>query len=420
MKWKGKAGKKSIKAQLLSMVLFPILMLGALTIFIGISLIYTFYSNSVHDELAATSKMLLNCLDLTVRGDYQYVDEMLMKGNINITDSTMLYRIKEESNIDTSIFWHDKRILTTVESESGVSAVGTIADADVKRTVLDKGESYFSENIQILDEKYIGYYAPISNSSEGIVGMMFAGKKKTLVYFEIGKLIIWFILFSGIVMLLGAFLSKKYSGTMILDIATINQYLKNISYGDLDATLDERIEKRQDEIGEIGTYATRMRQNLQQLIEMDPLTSLLNRRSCNQKIHSLMEEKDIFTVVMCDIDWFKKINDNYGHDAGDYVLKVISLILQNTVDGCGFASRWGGEEFLLIFTLPLDKALPKVESLQKEVRKFLFSYENNEFRVTMTFGVEERAESLMYEQLIREADNKLYIGKNSGRDRIVS
>ena len=418
MKWKD--GKKSIKAQLLSMVLLPILTLGALTMIIGISLLYTVYSNSVHDELAATTKMLLNSLDLTVRGDYQYVDEMLMKGDINITDSTMLYRIKEESNIDTSIFWGDKRILTTIESESGLSAVGTTADADVKQAVLDNGENYFSENIQILGESYIGYYTPIANSSEGNVGMMFAGKKKSLVYFEISKLIIWFVLFSGIVMLLGAFFSKKYSKTMISDIATINHYLKNISNGDLGATLDKRIEKRQDEIGEIGTYATRMRQNLQQLIEMDPLTSLFNRRSCNQKILSLMEKNDIFTVVMCDIDWFKKINDNYGHDAGDYVLKEISEILQNTVDGCGFASRWGGEEFLLIFTLPLDKALPKVEALQKEVREFPFSYEDNEFKVTMTFGVEERVESLMYEQLIKEADNKLYIGKNGGRDRIVN
>lgn len=418
MKWKD--GKKSIKAQLLSMVLFPILTLGILTIFIGVSLIYTFYSNSVHDELAATSKMLLNCLDLTVRGDYQYTDEMLMKGDINITDSTMLYRIKEESNIDTSIFWGDKRILTTVESESGLSAVGTTADANVKQAVLVNGGNYFSENIQILNEDYIGYYAPIANSTEGIVGMMFAGKKKAIVYFEIGKLIIWFILFSVIVMLLSAFISKKYSKTMTADIATINCYLRDISQGDLGATLDERIEKRHDEIGEIGTYATRMQKNLQQLIEMDPLTSLLNRRSCNQKLPALMKKNDIFTVVMCDIDWFKKINDNYGHDAGDYVLKEVSAILQNSVDGCGFACRWGGEEFLLIFTLPLDKALPRVETLQKKVREFPFSYEDNEFRVTMTFGVEERVESLTYEQLIKEADNKLYIGKNSGRDRIVN
>lgn len=416
---KRKDGKRSIKKQLLSMVLSPILVLGLLTVIIGASLIYAFYSNSVHDELAATTQMMLNCLELTVRGDYQYVDGMLIKGEINITDSTMLYHIKEETSIDTTIFWEDERILTTMESESGLSAVGTKADDDVKQTVLDNGESYFSRNVKVLEEEYIGYYTPMENSSHEVVGMIFAGKKKNLVYLEIGKLVIWFAVFSGIVVALAAILSRKYSNAMVSDIATINQYLRNISQGDLGACLDERIEKRGDEIGEIGTYAVIMRQNLQQLVEMDPLTSLFNRRSCNRKMGSLMEIEDIFTVVMCDIDFFKKINDNYGHDAGDYVLKVISAILQNAVEGCGFASRWGGEEFLLIFTLPMEEASAKVEAIQKEVRGFPFSYEDSEIKVTMTFGVQEREGSLAYEQLIKEADNKLYVGKNNGRDQIV-
>lgn len=416
---KRRDGKKSIKKQLLSMVLSPILILGLLTVIIGASLIYTFYSNSVHDELAATTQMMLNCLELTVRGDYQYVDGMLLKGEINITDSTMLYRIKEETSIDTTIFWEDERILTTMESESGLSAVGTKADDDVKQIVLGDGDSYFSGNVKVLGEAYIGYYTPLENSSHEIVGMIFAGKKKNIVYLEIGKLAIWFVVFSGIVVALSAILSRKYSNAMVLDIATINQYLKNISQGDLGASMDERIEKRGDEIGEIGTYATIMRQNLQQLVEMDPLTSLFNRRSCNRKMNSLMEKEDIFTVVMCDIDFFKKINDNYGHDAGDYVLKIISAILQSAVEGCGFASRWGGEEFLLIFALPMDEAFAKVEAIQQEVREFPFSYENSQIKVTMTFGVQEREGSLAYEQLIKEADNKLYVGKNNGRDQIV-
>lgn len=417
---KRKSGKRGIKEQLLSMVLFPILTLGISTIVIGISLIYAFYSNSIHDELAATTKMMLNCLDLTVRGDYLYEDGMLLKGDINITDSTMLFRIKEETEIDTTIFWADERILTTMESESGLSAVGTKADDNVKQLVLTNGENYFSRNVEVLGEKYIGYYAPLENSSHEIVGMIFAGKKKSLVYWGIGQLIIWFVLFSGIAIILATLLSKKYSNTMVADIATINQYLKSISEGDFGASLNKRIEERRDEIGEIGTYATKMRKNLQELIEMDPLTALFNRRSCNRKILSLMEKEDVFTVVMCDIDFFKKINDNYGHDAGDYVLKEISEILRNSVDGCGFASRWGGEEFLLIYTLPADKALTKVEAIQKEVREFPFSYENSDIKVTMTFGVEERGDALPYEQLIKEADNKLYVGKNNGRNQIVT
>lgn len=414
-----RGGKKSIKEKLLAVVLLPIVVLGILIVVFGITLIYSFYSDSIHDELAATTNMMLNCLDLTVRGEYEYDEGMLIKGDINITDSTMLYRIKKETEIDTTIFWQDERILTTVESESGISAVGSKAEADVVQQVLEGGEDYFSNNVKITGEKYIGYYTPIKNSAHEVVGMIFAGKKKSLVYLEIGRVIMWFVLFSGITAALAIVLSKKYSNNMISDIGIINQYLRDISEGDLSASLNEKIEKRRDEIGEIGTYATRMRKNLQALIEMDPLTSLYNRRSCNQKLGALMEHGDAFTVVMCDIDFFKKINDNYGHDAGDYVLREISGILRDSVEDCGFASRWGGEEFLLVYTKPLVETMEKVENVQKTIWDFSFSYDKSEIKLTMTFGVKEREGEMPYEELIKEADNKLYIGKNNGRNQIV-
>lgn len=417
MKIKGE--KKSIKAKLLRVVLFPIIVLGVLIVVFGVALIYKFYADSIHDELAATTNMMLNCLDLTVRGDYQYDDGMLLKGEINITDSTMLYRIKEETEIDTTIFWQDERILTTVQSDSGVSAVGTKADKDVIEDVLKKGNNYYSDSIEITGVPYIGYYTPIENSSHEIVGMIFAGKKKSLVYLNIARVILWFVLFSGITAAFAVLMSRQYSNVMISDIGTINQYLKDISEGDLSVSLDDRIEERRDEIGEIGTYATRMRENLQSLIEMDPLTSLFNRRSCNRKLGLLMKQEDVFTVVMCDIDFFKKINDNYGHDAGDYVLREISAILRGSVEECGFASRWGGEEFLLIYTCPVAETIEKVEAVQKSIWDFPFSYEESTIAVTMTFGIRERETGLPYEELIKEADNKLYIGKNNGRNQIV-
>ena len=96
--------KKSIKQQMLEITLLPIVLLGVLIIVFGFVLTYSFYSDSVHDELAATTNMMLNCLELTVRGDYQYEEGMLSKGDINITDSTMLYRIREKAEIDTTTF----------------------------------------------------------------------------------------------------------------------------------------------------------------------------------------------------------------------------------------------------------------------------------------------------------------------------
>ena len=412
--------KGSIRKRLLSVVLFPILILGIMIITLGIFLIYGFSSNSIHDELSATTNMMVDCLNLTVRGDYQYEDGMLLKGDINITDSTMLYRIKEEADVDTTIFWGDTRILTTIQSESGVSAVGTKADPEVIEHVITEGGNYFSRNLKINGQTYIGYYTPLENSTHEVVGMIFAGKNKKLVYRNVGIVTLWFIVFSVIAVVFAVIMSRGYSNQMVSDIGLINQYLHSISEGDLTADIDEAIVNRPDEIGEIGIYASKMRNDLQKLIEMDPLTSLYNRRSCNNKLSNLKKNDTLFTVVMCDIDWFKKINDQYGHDAGDYVLVKISEMIRQNIENCGFASRWGGEEFLLIYTLDFEQTMQKVMDLQQKVREFDFLYDAKIIKVTMTFGVKEQEAGVPYERLIKGADYKLYTGKRNGRNQIVS
>ena len=415
-----KKKERSIRTKLLSVVLLPLIVLGFLIVIFGMLLQYQFYARSIQDELASATSVLLDCLDLTVRGDYSYENGMLLKGDLNITDSTMLYRVKEKSQIDTTIFWEDTRILTTVENEYGVSAVGTLASPEVIETVLKQGKDYYSNDVDVNGEPYIGYYIPIENSDHTVVGMIFAGKKRQLIINKISEVLRWFVVFSVISIIIAISLTSLYSNRMIKDINIINHFLCTISEGDLAATLDERIVARHDELGAIGRYASRMRSDLQKMIEMDPLTSLYNRRSCNNKLEALEKEKTEFFIVMCDIDFFKKINDNYGHDAGDYVLVTISELIRENIKDQGFASRWGGEEFLLIYQLGIDETMEKVKLLQQVIRDYHFQYEGQDIKITMTFGIESDAEAKPYEERIKQADGKLYVGKNNGRDQIVA
>lgn len=411
--------KTSIRWKLLAIVLFPILFLGLGIFFFGITLIYGFATNSIRDEVETTTYLLKGCFDLSVRGDYVYEDGIFKKGDINITDSTMLYDIKENSDIDTTIFWGDTRILTTIEDEYGVSAVRTKADSDVRQTVLENGENYFSKKIDINGMDYIGYYTPLKNDDNSIVGMVFAGKPTESVYSQIGKIMLVFLVFSLIAIVAALIAGRRFSESMIVDIGLIKQYLHTLSDGDLNTVMDERIGKRTDEIGEIGIYADKMRYALKNLIELDVLTSLYNRRSCHNKIRALIRDNKNFTFVMCDIDWFKKINDQYGHECGDYILVSISEILKNSVQDCGFASRWGGEEFLLIYELDLENVKKRVEKLLVDIRDKVFEYEGYKIHVTMTFGVKEMTPGIPYENEIKVADDNLYKGKNAGRNQIV-
>lgn len=182
--------KGSIRKKLLPIVIFPVILLSCLITVTGVTLFYGFYIQSVRNELVSTTDTLLDCLNFTISGDYYYENEMLLKGDLNITDSTMLLRIKEQSQIDITFFWGDLRIMTTIEDEYGISAVGTKASADVAQIVLNQGERYFSQNLAINDRDYVGYYVPLQNSDGTIVGMIFAGKQKDLVYKKITEVII--------------------------------------------------------------------------------------------------------------------------------------------------------------------------------------------------------------------------------------
>lgn len=166
-------------------------------------------------------------------------------------------------------------------------------------------------------------------------------------------------------------------------------------------------------------------QKLQQMASLDALTQLANRRSMNEYLSQVAFEKekkgDVFCIAIADLDFFKKINDQYGHDAGDYILMETAKIFEQTMEGRGKVARWGGEEFLFCFSdLNLEQSVNILDGMRRviETRKFL--YKENEIRITITIGVEEYYHISGIEGTISSADKKLYEGKHSGRNRVVS
>lgn len=123
---------------------------------------------------------------------------------------------------------------------------------------------------------------------------------------------------------------------------------------------------------------------------------------------------------MCDIDYFKKVNDNYGHEAGDEVLKSVSGILKKHMTKDGFAIRWGGEEFILCFINDDESTTyKKLVSIMNEVRNLCVCYEDYKIKVTMTFGIAKGDVLKSVDEIIKIADDKLYSGKENGRNQIV-
>ena len=162
---------------------------------------------------------------------------------------------------------------------------------------------------------------------------------------------------------------------------------------------------------------------LEKLATMDPLTQLTNRRGMMEHLDRYINNasnEGMLSLALSDIDFFKRVNDTYGHDAGDYVLVELSKIFQDFMKDKGRISRWGGEEFLFSFEHSNgDYAYEQLTKLKYQIEKNTFHYKEYIFNVTMTFGLEEYDDSIGISKTIEHADNKLYQGKAEGRNRII-
>jgi len=126
-----------------------------------------------------------------------------------------------------------------------------------------------------------------------------------------------------------------------------------------------------------------------------------------------------FSVVMFDIDHFKKVNDTYGHEAGDAVLSAFAQILKKDCRTVDVVGRFGGEEFLAILTdTDSEGGVKFAQKVREHVQKARFVYKKKRITVTISAGVSQRANHLSLEATINAADEYLYKAKNSGRNRV--
>jgi len=184
-----------------------------------------------------------------------------------------------------------------------------------------------------------------------------------------------------------------------------------------------------DEFGQISlsvndllSYTDTIIKEKEFLANTDLLTGVLNRRSFTQKVvHELIRTQryDLpASLVLADIDHFKAVNDTYGHDIGDQVLKTFSALLSENVRDSDIVARWGGEEFVMFApNNPLDGGTALAEKVRRVVEQTKFEQVG---KITCSFGVTEARAGEDFEVLFKRADDALYQAKKTGRNRVVS
>jgi diguanylate cyclase (GGDEF)-like protein len=151
-------------------------------------------------------------------------------------------------------------------------------------------------------------------------------------------------------------------------------------------------------------------------MQIDSLTRAYKKSYFNAQLEKMIRENKEGVLVVLDLDDFKKINDSYGHQVGDLVLKEFSLLIQNNIRGNDLFARWGGEEFLLLLeNTNVENAMLKVERLRVLIETHPFSQIES---LTASFGVAKKEESDDIHSLLYRADKALYEAKDAGKNRV--
>jgi len=160
------------------------------------------------------------------------------------------------------------------------------------------------------------------------------------------------------------------------------------------------------------------RNGLKKLLEVDALTTALTRRALFSQLEEIKERGLPYSLIMFDIDHFKKVNDNFGHQVGDRILKEVSVLVRKNLRKGDIIGRYGGEEFLI--ALPGAKK-EEATLVAEKIRKLI---ENNDFsiphKITVSLGVADSMETSNVEELIKLVDDRLYAAKRLGRNRVIN
>lgn len=170
--------------------------------------------------------------------------------------------------------------------------------------------------------------------------------------------------------------------------------------------------------------AEEARGEMERLARSDSLTGLPNRRHMQEKLQDERRRVERngrpAAIVLCDIDRFKDINDSLGHEAGDAILKDVAARLRERLRAQDAVARWGGEEFLMLLPeTDLDGAGELAESLRQRIADVPAHYDGQDISVTLSFGVAVMDPTGPVDDSIRQADEALYVGKRTGRNRVV-
>lgn len=427
MSQKKKQNVGKLQIAILIRILLPMFLMGAVIVTLVLSENKKLLRESAGAHMEVIAGFVQEAYETRYPGDYLLVGEDLIslyKGNEDITcDYSIIDALKEKTGLEISIIHGNTRILTTLTNQNGERQISTGINAAIYNDMVKEPKVlYYDLNVE--GQAYYACYVPLFNSDGSLGVIVSVASPMESVLNEARGHIVPIIAIILVSLLAAAIYGLAYTKGIVGAIEQIRAFLGGMKKGALNNVMGKDVIAREDEIGIAGKAIVDMQSAMKILVERDALTALYNRRCGSLKLQNTQKTAEKqgtkFSLVLGDIDFFKKVNDTYGHEAGDVVLKKVSEIMKKHMLGKGFVARWGGEEFLLVYDHMEEKeAIKALGNILTEIRETVIVYGEQEIRVTMTFGIIKGSVETDYGELLRKADENLYFGKAEGRNRII-
>ena len=416
--------------KMLALAVLPILVLGIVLMVVSMQTFSDKMEGHVRKEMTQQTKLILKILDENYPGEFSLNKDVkgnyhIYKGGKDITkDTEFIDNMKEIMGVEVTLFCQDVRLQTTLRDSKGRLFINTAVSSVITKDVLKKKKAHFYRSTtNVGDERYFAYYEPIFLEDGTCFGMVGVCRKATDIEKNIRMAVRPILLLSiAAIFVIGA-ISISYTRILTKRIRILQQFMKKLTKDDFEAEMPAGLLKVEDEIGDLARSGKKMQEFIRRQVEYDEMTQLYNRRYGDKNLLKMKAQMQISGIKYCvaigDIDFFKKVNDNYGHEAGDEVLIHVARVLKEQLLANGFVCRWGGEEFLIVIeSHTIEQAEHILQSILDTLRNQTITYQEQQIRVTMSMGlVSVKAEDEI-DDILRCADQKLYEAKENGRDQI--
>ena len=416
--------------KMLALAVLPILVLGIVLMVVSMQTFSDKMEGHVRKEMTQQTKLILKILDENYPGEFSLNKDVkgnyhIYKGGKDITkDTEFIDNMKEIMGVEVTLFCQDVRLQTTLRDTKGRLFINTAVSSVITKDVLKKKKAHFYRSTtNVGDERYFAYYEPIFLEDGTCFGMVGVCRKATDIEKNIRMAVRPILLLSiAAIFVIGA-ISISYTRILTKRIRILQQFMKKLTKEDFEAEMPAGLLKVEDEIGDLARSGKKMQESIRRQVELDELTQLYNRRygdKCLRQMCKKMQESGIeYCVAIGDIDFFKKVNDRYGHEAGDVVLTKVARILREKIMSKGYVCRWGGEEFLIVLEdCEQEQAKQILQDVLDVLRGQSIECQGQNICVTLSVGVVQVASDEKIDDILRRADKKLYDAKAGGRDRI--